>query len=140
MKFERKRHQQTFERPTILRNGKEQDLYRMIQENAEDTDLYKIEEKYHGLENARLDLNEIYADMTETLDIRDIYEKRDRAKEMWENLPLQIREKFNHDPAEFAENGIDWLKKEIEKNQPKVETQPAIQPTTEPTTEPTTKE
>lgn len=125
--------QQTFEKATILRGGKEIDLYNHIQEASEDTDLYKIQEKYHGLENAPLDLNEMQGEFTTAISYTDIYKQQQEVEKMWYNLPLKVRKEFNNDPREFVENGDKWIKEQIELAKPKTIPQ-------EPTTEPTTKE
>lgn len=134
MAKENNKYTQTFEKTTILRGGKEIDLYNHIQEASEDTDLYKIQEKYHGLENAPLDLNEMQGEFTTAISYTDIYKQQQEVEKMWYNLPLKVRKEFNNDPREFVENGDKWIKEQIELAKPKTI------PTTEQTTEPTTKE
>lgn len=36
---------------------------------------------------------------------------------MWNELPLTIREQFHNNPNEFAKDGEQWLKQELEKIQ-----------------------
>ena len=56
----------------------------------------------------------VYMEFTELLNMRDIHEKEKAADNLWESLPLKIREQFNHDKLEFMQNGEAWLKKYAE--------------------------
>ena len=67
------------------------------------------------------------------LDLQDVENGHKRALEMWNTLPLSIREKFHNNPNEFIKDGETWLKSEVEKLQPKP--QPEAQPEAHPEAE-----
>lgn len=138
---ERVRNQQTFDRENIfiVKAGNKYNVYDMIQEANQDTDIYKTLEKYGSIEPMmRYDLKEIQEDFDDFETMITLHDKQQAAQKMWENLSPGIREKFNNDRQKFLDEGPDWLKKlqteaaaEAEKNKtPENTTQPVIKPVT----------
>lgn len=117
---ERKRMSQDFdaEKITVTKAGVEMNVYEWIQESREDTEIYPTLEKYGCVEDAakamRLKTPELYADMREIKDLRSSIEQVNKANELWERLPLDVRKEFNHNSAEFVEKGEQWLKNKVD--------------------------
>lgn len=95
----------------------------MIQEASEDTDIYKTLEKYGSLERMAVNHEGVYAEFNDVMDLRDLHEQQKRAKDLWESLPLEVRNQFHNDRVEFMQNGKNWLEEQIKKAKP--ETKPA---------------
>ena len=114
---QRERVQQSFdlEKITFLRAGKPVNLYNYIQEQTEDTDIYKTLEKYGCLDTLELSNEMIFGDFEKCLDLRDIYEQDLAFKNLWNSLPIKVREQFHNNRLEFMKNGEEWLKSEIAK-------------------------
>ena len=55
----------------------------------------------------------VYGEFTEIMDLRNLHEQQKRAKELWENLPLEVRNEFHNDHLEFMQNGQKWLEDKI---------------------------
>lgn len=142
MKFakrgDRRPTQQTFDvkNTFIMKCGQKINQYDAIQEASEDTDIYKTLEKYGSIAKLETDHEGVFAEFKETMNLRNLHEQQIAAKNMWDKLPFDIREKFHNDRTEFLEKGENWLKKEIEKRKPqateteKVETQTENKQTT----------
>ena len=104
---------QEFGKPKIKKYGKEVDVYSWIQEGREDTEIYETIEKYGCIDRMKLDTQGIYDDFTEIKDLRNFCEQNIKAQELWESLPLETRQEFNHDKTLFAEKGEEWLLNKI---------------------------
>lgn len=117
-----------FGNPKIIMGGKQQDLRRMINENAKDTKIYEQIDKYGLNPISEPTVEEAITDWTQLAgNLRDSIEKGMEAKRQWGKLPKEIRQNFNNDINEFMVNGPNWMKQQyenmIKKNQ-KVETKP----------------
>lgn len=97
----------------IEKAGKRYNVYDAVQEANVDTDIYKTMEKYGSLERMTIDKKQVYADISEIKDLRSLYEQDKKSKEIWLNLPLEIRQQFNNDRFMFAKDGENWLKEKI---------------------------
>lgn len=99
-----------FGKPTIKMAGKELDLRKMIHKNAENTGIYEQIELY-GLNPIQpISIEETILDYTAVAgDLRSVMDKGIKARELFKNLPLEIRQKFNHDPEQFMREGPAWL-------------------------------
>ena len=132
----RTRKAQTFDKDNIFieMKGQKINIYQMIQEAREDTEIYPTLEKYGCIEKLGIDPKKVYSEMKELSDITDlrqIYQAKEKADKMWEKLPIEVREQFNNNAHEFMQNGEKWLKDEIAKQTKPVEQtaeQPAEQP------------
>ena len=72
-----------------IKAGKEINNYDFIQENNVDTDIYQTLEKYGTLKPIQIDEQAI-ANEFATMDLRDIYDYKEKANNMWLNLPLSV--------------------------------------------------
>ena len=111
----------TFGDPTMIVQGKEININKMIQENREDTEIYAVLEKYGSLKKIALDKQGVFGNLKKIKGLTDIFEIQKQAKKMWENLPVEVRREFNHNEKEFIEKGQEWLEKKIEAEKPKEE-------------------
>lgn len=118
----------------IEKAGKRYNIYDAVQEANVDTDIYKTMEKYGSLERMVINKKQVFADVSEMKDMRSLYDQDKKSKEIWLNLPLEIRQQFNNDRFLFAKEGENWLKEKI-----KAETKKEA-PKKETATEPTKKE
>lgn len=117
---ERKRAQQEFDREkiTMKRAGQEINVYDFIQAGREDTEIYPVLEKYGCIEKIKRTDEELYADITaiQKLDgLRGMVVQQRAAKEMFEQLPLDIRKEFNNSLNEFSIKAPEYLQKLGEK-------------------------
>lgn len=118
----RERSQQKFDRKKIFfeRNGKKINVYDFIQEGREDTEIYPTLEKYGCIDKMMLNKEDVYADYTqlqEMQDLRGIKDFENKAKQMFYNLPLEVRKEFDNDINKFTKGADEFvakLKKEDE--------------------------
>lgn len=132
----RKKPKQTFGNPKLKRAGQELDVRTWIEENREDTEIYPTLEKYGCIDKLIVNTQQVYGDLTKILDLRSSIEQIKQADKLWNSLPLDIRKEFLGDKKRFMEEGLDWLKKKIEKEKeywenPKTEPVQTTQPTVE---------
>lgn len=112
---------------TVTRNGVKHNLYQLIQDGREDTEIMPTLEKYGCIDRMVLNREMLYGDFTEMGDLRTIKEQQMKATEMWAKLPQEVKHQFNNDKYEFAKNGLQWLKDtepKPEVTEPDVTTQP----------------
>lgn len=100
--------------PMLKKGGKEYNLYEAIQEETDGTNIYETLEKYGSIKSMEIDLPNLYADISEFKDLRNQIDQLNKAEEMWQNLPIETRRKYNHDKREFIEKGMEDIKKEYE--------------------------
>lgn len=102
-----------FGRPTIKMAGKELDMRKMIHKNAENTGIYEQIELY-GLNPIQpISIEETVMDYTTISgDLRSVMDKGILARNLFRNLPLEVRQKFNHDPEQFMREGPAWLEEQ----------------------------
>lgn len=115
-----------FVTPKIKKKGQILDVHEWIQAGREDTEIYAVLEKYGTIEKIkRPDLEGLYGDVTNIKGLRDIAEQVIKSTEMFQNLPLEIRREFDHDPNKFMNEAPAWLEKSIEaskkESEPKTE-------------------
>lgn len=109
------RKNQDFDKNNIFieKNGKKINVYQMIQENREDTEIYKVLEKYGCIDKIKVDEKSIYADLTAITDLRGVVTQQKKADELWKSLPVEFRKEFANSKENFLENGEKYLKKII---------------------------
>lgn len=100
----------------IVMKGQKINMYDKIQEGREDTEIYPTLEKYGCIDVMKANFQTISEELTEVKGLRDMFHKQQKAREMWERLPLDVRQKFNNNHYEFVEKGETWLKSEIKKS------------------------
>ncbi|MBD5584335.1 MAG: hypothetical protein HDQ88_04580 [Clostridia bacterium] len=119
--FNRKQKKgQTFERPIIKIKGQEIDFYKMIQENNVDTNIYDIIEKYDGkiAEAEKENTNLIFADIREIqqTDRLDKFNKDLEIKELYDRLPISIKETMGYDINKLDEAINKWAQQGVVDN------------------------
>lgn len=112
----RERKTQNFDakKITLTKAGKTYNVYDSIQENREDTEIYPTLEKYGCIDRMMLDKEGIYADFTTYKGLREMKEQQKFANEMFYNLPLDVRKKFNNDMYTFMKDGEKYVKELID--------------------------
>lgn len=128
----RKRYSESFDKEKIFitKAGKKMNVYDMIQEGREDTEIYPTLEKYGSIPEKMLDMNKTYADFTTFGGLREIKDQQKQAEQMFYDLPHDVRKQFNNSINTFMKEGKQWVEKKIEALKPKTPTE-----TTTPTTE-----
>lgn len=118
--FTRERAQQEFDYKTITfkRKGVDVNIYDFIQAGREDTEILPTLRKYGNLEPMKTDYKAMYGDFQKLMDLRNVYEIKQKADDLWDQLPAEVKAEFNNDAKEFAENGLEWLNKKIQTAQP----------------------
>lgn len=107
---------QTFDlKETVTRAGQTYVRYDEIQANREDTEIYPTLEKYGNLQVMERPANEKYIDMSNALELRDLFEQEIKLKEMFESLPLEERREFNMNYYEWKEKGLEYYEKKAAK-------------------------
>lgn len=113
------------EKITITKAGKTYNVYDAIQAANVDTDIYEVMKKYHIMEDEAIKLMEekggekaIFQDIralqAKIKDIGDIQQVAQEAKEMFENLPVDIKSKYGNNLSLWFED--QKKKEEAEKN------------------------
>lgn len=114
---------------TYTKYGKEVNVYDEIQANRVDTEIVPTLRKYGNLKPLEMDYQGMYGEF-QNMDLRDVYQAKDKAEKLYNELPADIKAQFNDDPREFMEKAPKWLDE-------KIKTLQAQQPKP---TEPTNKE
>lgn len=100
----------------ITKNGEKINVYQMIQNNREDTEIEPTLKKYGCLTPMEMNIEQVYTDLTNIKgDMRDMIEQQQEADNLWNKLPRDVRETFGNSKRNFLENGETWLKSKIEK-------------------------
>lgn len=93
---------------TISRYGKDYNLYQMIQDAREDTEIYPTLYKYGSIKRMEVDYNDIYDDLSAIGDLRNIQDLKIAADKAWAKVPTEVKNQFNNDKYLFAEKGKKW--------------------------------
>lgn len=107
------------EKITMKRAFGEVNVYDFIQEGREDTEIYPTLEKYGSIEPMKLKVEnaeQMYNDFTQIQELggyRGILEYQKKAKEMFYQLPSELRKEFNNDINKFTKEGAEYLNKKI---------------------------
>lgn len=127
--MDRNRKQQSYDPKKIFidRLGKKVNLFDLIQEAKEESDVTLCMKKYGCITPLGVDLNKTYENYMEIKDLRDIYEAQKQADKLWDTLPIEVRSEFGNNKEDFMKNGEQWLKDKIAKQEQPVE-QPVEQP------------
>lgn len=104
-----------------IKAGKKENIYDHIQASRGDTEIYPTLEKYGCIDRMKLDGEAVYAEYTEMMNMRDIFELQKKGEEIWQGLPLETRKDFGNNKEEFIKHGEEYLLKKIKKEQPKEE-------------------
>lgn len=87
----------------LVEKGK-YDLYEYIQSHADSVDIHKILERFqNGDIDALSKYQGYYGDITEApKTFADALNAVIKAKDLFNSLPLEVREKFDHNPEQFV--------------------------------------
>lgn len=140
-KFDKRtRIQQAFNRNLIeiKRNGKKINLYDYIQENGTDCAINDVINKYGtgvGINKITKSPEEIITDFGDYNDLMTFKNREIKAEEMFNSLPVKIKQQFNNSKQEFMDKGLAWAQNLINEEKAKTETQTKLAETTTTTTE-----
>lgn len=106
------------ENPTIRVSGKNISLKEYTNENAIDTNIYEVLEKYNGdLKMTQEKMNKHYQaisnEMAHINNLADATKIMDESKKVWNSLPLEMRKQFNNNIGTFAKNGQKYAQQKI---------------------------
>ncbi|QCS36102.1 minor capsid protein [Capybara microvirus Cap1_SP_124] len=112
----RERKQQSFDKEKIFveKCGKKINVYDMIQENREDTEIYPTLEKYGCIDKLMLNREELYEDFTEIQkmqDLRGVNDYKIAAENAFYKLPIEIRKEFDNNINKFTSKGAEYINK-----------------------------
>ena len=94
---------------TIKKAGKDYNYYQVIQAGRQDTELYPTLELYGCIDKMQIDPNKVYADFREFKDLRSMQEQMNKAQQMWNDLPYDVRMKFNNNMHTFVKDGEKYI-------------------------------
>lgn len=106
------------ENPTIRVAGKNLSLKDYTNENAIDTNIYEVLEKYNGdLKMTQEKLNNHYQAINDELaqinNLADATKIINEGTKVWNNLPLDIRKEFGYNINNFVKNGQKYATNKI---------------------------
>lgn len=110
---------QTFsENPKIRIAGKDISLKDYQNENATDTNIYEVLEKYNGdLKLTQEQLNKKYValndELTSIKSLADAHEMMNEGTKLWNSLDIDTRKQFGYSVNNFVKNGGTFLNKKI---------------------------
>lgn len=112
---------------TVTQAGVTFNCYDKIQEYKDDSEFYTVLEKYHctpdeAMERLKSNATEIIGEMNFGKSYAEHLIELNKAKEMFDQLPVKIKQKFNNSIKEFAENGHEFIKNLINEQNKKQET------------------
>lgn len=107
------------EKITFLRSGKAVNLYDYIQSQNQDLEVYEVLERTGSLDSMNKSTQQIYADFTNAMSLRNICDQKVEVNNIFETLPINVKRIFNNDVKNFIENGEKYFT-DIIKEQKKV--------------------
>lgn len=124
---DRNRKQQSFDREkiTITKGGNTVNVYDQIQANNVDTDIYEVAKKYHMIADEAAEFMKekggqqgIYMDIREIQDkiqnIGDVQQVANQAQELFEQLPVEIKQKYGNNLSLWYKDQEEKYKKDQE--------------------------
>lgn len=125
----------------FIMKGKKIIIKDYVQENAEGTDFYQNLEKFGNLETTIEFMSknraELVEDFTEAVSLQDIEDRRLELLNIWERLPIEIRDSFNNDFSSFMTNGAKFFDEQAKILETEIEQQRQTQSNDSPKTEET---
>ncbi|UPW41168.1 internal scaffolding protein [Sigmofec virus UA08Rod_5336] len=105
---------QTFPEEVIVkRAGSDWNITKSTEEMKDETDIIKVMKKYGCIDSLIIDEAKVFDDVTEIqkMSKEDYYKKNTEAKELWLNLPAELKARYNNDIETFITNAPTDLKK-----------------------------
>lgn len=116
----------------FIMKGKKIIIKDYVQENAEGTDFYKNLEKFGNLETTIEYMSKNRAELVENFEeavkLQDIEDRRLELLNIWERLPIEIRDSFNNDFSNFMNNGSKFFDAQAKILENEIEQQRKAQP------------
>lgn len=111
-----KKHAQKFDNNEyFIKYGKKIRIQDYINESADEVNIDTILKKYGSIPEENIQQEEeIITDMTQIKDLRSLEDQRNKVKEIFYNLPKEIRKQFKNDVYEFEQNGLNFFKQKHE--------------------------
>lgn len=100
---------------TLTKAGRTYNLYDSIQEAREDTEIEPTLKKYGCIDRMIINVPDVYADLRGMNDLKSTIERQKKGQEIWDNMPLEVKEEFNNNIYNFMDNGMEWAQKKQEK-------------------------
>lgn len=99
----------------VIQAGKVINWKKFTQENNKDLNIYEVLEKYDGkyVNRLKYDPEIEKAEIDHTLTLDKVFDRQQRLKEQFLNLPLEVRKEFNNDINEFTDRGQTWLDEKV---------------------------
>lgn len=113
---ENKKHAQKFDNNEyFIKYGKKIRIQDYINESADEVNIDTILKKYGAIPKENIQQEEeIITDMTQIKDLRNLEDQRNKIKEIFYNLPTEIRKQFKNNVYEFEQNGLNFFKQKHE--------------------------
>lgn len=113
---ENKKHAQKFDKDEyFIKYGKKIKIQDYINESADEVNIDTILKKYGSIPKENIQQEEeIITDMTQIKDLRNLEDQRNKVKEIFYNLPTEIRKQFKNNVYEFEQNGLNFFKQKHE--------------------------
>lgn len=106
----------------IVKRGKEKICWKeYIANNNVDVELYDTLKKYGTFKEEQFDYKAVAGEFDELNDLHETLAKQVKAKEMFEELPLETRAIFNNDIGNFIDNGAEYCNNLIKADLAKAE-------------------
>lgn len=106
----------------VVKRGKDKICWKeYIANNNVDVELYDTLKKYGTFKEDQFDYKAIAGDFENLNDLHETLAKQVKAKEMFEELPLETRAIFNNDMNNFIDNGAEYCNKLIQADIAKAE-------------------
>lgn len=122
---------QTYDRKKIKAKkcGKEYNVYDEIQAQNIDTDIKEVLKKYHCSMDAAIEIMQsrggvvgIYSDIVElqekAQDLPSLMKLQNYVQEQFDQLPLELKQKYGNNPEEFLKNAEIEFKKLQKESEP----------------------
>lgn len=99
----------------VIQAGKTINWKKFTQENNKDLNIYEVLEKYDGkyVNRLKYDPEIEKAEIDHTLTLDKVFDRQEKIKEQFLNLPLEVRKEFNNDINEFTDRGQAWLDEKV---------------------------
>ena len=119
---ENKKHAQKFDNNEyFIKYGKKIKIQDYINESADEVNIDTILKKYGAIPKENIQQEEeIITDMTQIKDLRSLEDQRNKVKEIFYNLPTEIRKQFKNDVYIFEQEGLEFFKQKQQEKRQKV--------------------
>lgn len=97
----------------VIKKGKKINVREATNAANVDCEIYETLEKYDMIQtHERKNLSEIINEIGQ-IDLLTSLEKMQKGKELWNNLPQNIKDDFKNDVHKFIDNGVEYFNAKI---------------------------